>query len=488
LCYFHFAFWYGQPLAERRPTSPQCRRPHRSSSRYKPATQRRSRASVRVQRQVLRSAGKDSTIKLWSPAGTLIRSIRTGFWVNYLALSHDGQLLLAASRTGTIFLLSLDGRGVHRFPDIPMREGFVSAVAISSDNHSVAIGTTKGLILYRLEGTTDTRVPTEGDTSEVESVLYGEHGPITGSFDGKVRFWSNEGKLLHTVAAHEYAIKTMALSPDGKTLATGGSPIFFGEAPKNIKRLTKLWDLEGNPVGQFSSQFTQCLRFSADGASLTSGGLSDNQVKIYKRSGELVHAITVGSGGHRSPYLIAPAPDGRTLITADDNIDRVLLVIAEPNADLLWKHGHGPRLEGPKIEGYSQVGDMVTSIPETFELELEPNGNEAFKRYRECGPYDMVLSELRLPGLSGPELAAAIRSQSPTQRIVMITESKYVGPHIQQQLGAIPLVNLKDRRTVAAMKRARMMRQYEDREGKVLLDWVEAAVRATYKKTVKKRA
>ena len=267
------------------------------------------------------SSGKDSTIKLWSPAGTLIRSIRTGFWVNYLALSRDGQLLLAASRTGTIFLLSLDGRVVHRFPDVPMREGFVSALAISSDNHNVAIGTTRGLVLYRLEGTTDTRVPTESDTSEVESVLYGEHGPITGSFDGKLRFWSNEGKLIHTVAAHEYAIKTLALSPNGKTLATAGSPILFGEAPKNIKPLTKLWDLEGTPLGQFSSQFTQCLRFSGDGASLVSGGLSDNQVKIYKRSGELIRTITVGSGGHRSPYLIAPAPDGRTLITADDNID-----------------------------------------------------------------------------------------------------------------------------------------------------------------------
>ena len=267
------------------------------------------------------SAGKDSTIKLWSPAGTLIRTIRTGFWVNYLALSHDGQLLLAASRTGTIFLLSLDGRVVHRFPDIPMREGFVSAVAISSDNHNVAIGTTKGLVLYRLEGTADTRVQTESDNSEVESVIYASHGLVSGSFDGKLRFWSNEGKLLRTVAAHEYAIKALALSPDGKTLATAGSPIFFGEVPKNIKPVTKLWDLEGNPLGQFSSQFTQCLRFSGDGTNIVTGGRTDNEVHIYRKSGELLRTIKVGEGGHRSPYLIALAADGRTLITADDNID-----------------------------------------------------------------------------------------------------------------------------------------------------------------------
>jgi WD40 repeat protein len=46
------------------------------------------------------TAGKDSTIKLWSPEGTLIRTIRTGFWVDYLALSRDNQLLLVAPRVG----------------------------------------------------------------------------------------------------------------------------------------------------------------------------------------------------------------------------------------------------------------------------------------------------------------------------------------------------------------------------------------------------
>jgi WD40 repeat protein len=268
------------------------------------------------------SSGKDSTIKLWSPTGTLIRTIRTGFWVNYLALSHDNQLLLAASRTGNIFLFSLDGRVVHRFPDIPMKDGYISAVAVSDDNRYFAIGTTRGLVLYRLDGNAETRLQAEGDASEVESVLYTRDGRLmSGSFDGKLRFWTSEGKLVRTVVAHEYSVKTLALSPDGKTLATAGSPIFFAEVPKNIKPLTKLWDLDGNPLGRFASQFTQSLRFSADGANLISGGLSDNEVHIYTRAGELLRTIKVGEGGHRSPYLIAVAPDGKTLITADDNID-----------------------------------------------------------------------------------------------------------------------------------------------------------------------
>lgn len=271
------------------------------------------------------TGGKDSTIKLWSPGGALIRTIRTGFWVNYLALSHDSQLLLAAAHTGTIYLLSLDGKVVHRFPAIPNREGFIGAVAISDDNRHIAIGTTQGVVLYRLDGQTETRLQPEGDTSEVDSLLFTPNGVlVAGLVDGKLRFFTDEGKLLRTVAAHDYSIEALALSPDGKTLATAGTPSFLSILAgnnKTAKPVTKLWDLEGHPLGQFPSHFTQSLRFAPDGITLVSGGRSDNQVMIYRKSGALVRTIKIGTDEHHSPYLVALSPDGHTLITADDDID-----------------------------------------------------------------------------------------------------------------------------------------------------------------------
>jgi WD40 repeat protein len=274
------------------------------------------------------SAGKDSTIKLWSPEGTLIRTIRTGFWVNYLALSHDSQLLLAASRLGNVFLLSLDGRVVHKFPDIPMKEGFVSAVALSDDNRHVAIGTTKGLVLYRIENGVEARLTAEGDTTEVDSVLFARNGPLIGGLaDGKLRFWTEEGKLVRTVPGHDYAIQTLALSPDGKTLATAGMPYLFADIVAKVKPVTKLWDLQGNPLGQFPSHFTHCLRFTPNGEDLVSSGRLDNAVNIYRRSGERLRTITVGTAEHRSSNLVALAPDGRKLITADNDVDPPVLGI-----------------------------------------------------------------------------------------------------------------------------------------------------------------
>jgi WD40 repeat protein len=383
------------------------------------------------------TAGKDSTIKLWSPTGTLIRTIRTGFWPNYLALSHDNQLLLVASRIGTIVLLTLEGHVVHRFPYVPPSEGYISAVALSEDNHQVALGTTRGLILYRLDGTAETRVQLIGDNSgEVESVLCAPDGRlVSGYFDGKMRFWSPEGKLLRTISAHEYAVKTLTLSPDGKTLASAGSAIFFDKVPKGMRPVTKLWDLEGNPFGQFPSQFTQCLRFSVDGSNLVSGGLSDNEVHIYTRSGELLRTIKVGDGPRRSPYLIALAPDGQTLVTADDNIDpsgleiwnvdgrfeRALLGLSGPMKNVVTSPDGKTivTLSADRmVRMWSMSGRLIASLPGHTEyptgLAYAPNGN-----YFASGGNEVIVwtpSGQKLEEFTGFKYGAGVLAFSPDSR------------------------------------------------------------------------
>jgi CheY-like chemotaxis protein len=157
---------------------------------------------------------------------------------------------------------------------------------------------------------------------------------------------------------------------------------------------------------------------------------------------------------------------------------KVLLVMAKPNADIDWKHGFGgPRVLGPEIEGDGGGWYMAVGIPESFEIDLQSDGAEALKHYRERGPYDLVLSDLRLPGLSGPALGAAIRAENRGQRIVLMTETRSVGPDIRKQLGEIPLLNLNNIPARRPQKRA-SMKLFEDSEGKRLLDWVEVGLKA----------
>ena len=56
-----------------------------------------------------------------------------------------------------------------------------------------------------------------------------------------------------------------------------------------------------------------------------------------------------------------------------------------------------------------------------FELEFAADGDDALARYRESGPYDLVLTDLYHPGLNGVELARAVRRENPAQAIAVFT-------------------------------------------------------------------
>lgn len=432
------------------------------------------------------TAGKDSTIKLWSPEGTLIRTIRAGFWVDCLALSHDNQLLLVAPRVGgTIFLLSLDGHVVHRFPDLPTTEGYVSAVALSDDNRLAAIGTSKGLVLYRLEGGGAVRLQVEGDDRgesgsalfnghEIRSLLFTRDGILIGGrADGKLGFWTNEGKLLRTIMASDYGISALALSPDGETLATAGTPIFYGLSSAKPQPVTKLWDLQGNPISQFHSHFTRSLRFTPDGAELVSGGDIDNRVNIYRKSGELVRTIRIGTDERTSPHLVALSPDGKTLITADNQnepaglaiwsvdgeFQKALLGLSGPmtnvvvSADGNWIVGlSADRL----VRIWSITGRLVASLPGHTEystaLAFAPNG-----KYFASGGNEVILW-----GTLGEKLAALSGFPNGVEALAFTPDSRLLFCGDGQ--GTVHIYDLQQR------KIARVLKVHEGRVDALAID------------------
>ena len=146
-------------------------------------------------------------------------------------------------------------------------------------------------------------------------------------------------------------------------------------------------------------------------------------------------------------------------------------------------------LLGPKSVKPYELWHLGTSHPESFEIELESNGRDAFRRYCEHGPYDMALIDFRLPGLAGDDLALAIRKENSAQRITMLMHSGFVGSSIRRKLGDIPILNLEQAYKARKKEQTRYPSAFFDRrDGEHLLGWVEDGVRLTSKKPAKSRA
>jgi len=172
-------------------------------------------------------------------------------------------------------------------------------------------------------------------------------------------------------------------------------------------------------------------------------------------------------------------PKVRVLLVAGYSADeRRARALGQPPLSLL----------GPKSVSPYGLWHLGTSHPESFEVELESNGKNALKRYRERGPYDMVLIDFRLPELAGDDLAMAIREENPAQQITMIMDSGSLGSSDRRRLGDIPVLNLKDLAKARKKEKLRRPSPFHDPgDGQALLDWVKNGLRVTSNRTKRSR-
>jgi WD40 repeat protein len=171
-------------------------------------------------------------------------------------------------------------------------------------------------------------------TDTVVSVAFSPDGKLlaSGGIDKVVRLWDvTTGKTIATLKGHIDTISSVVFSPDGKTLASTGTD-----------RTILLWDVRrGKNTATLRTGHTDSvtsLAFSPDGKVLASAS-QDKTIKLWDVAGGKCTATL--KGHTEEVWSVAFRPDGKVLASAGGGCDHPAVGLGKRQ-----EHGHARRREG----------------------------------------------------------------------------------------------------------------------------------------------
>ncbi|MGE5656004.1 MAG: WD40 repeat domain-containing protein [Actinomycetota bacterium] len=151
-----------------------------------------------------------------------------------------------------------------------------------------------------------------GHSSFVNSVAISPDGKIlaSGSWDKTIKLWNlGTGELIRTLTGHSDRVNTVAISPDGQILVSGSSD-----------ETIKLWSLSSGEVIRTllgHSLGVNSVAVSPDGQIVASCGGPDNSIKLWQQeTGELLLTLM----GHLDDVnAVVFSPDGQILASGSSD-------------------------------------------------------------------------------------------------------------------------------------------------------------------------
>ena len=255
-------------------------------------------AITRDQRR-LASCGPDKTIRLWDfETGKEVRTFRGHTnWVGRVLFSRDEMTLISSSShsddpTTRLWDVS-SGIEVHRVSHF-------EPIALSPDGDQLLIGEFKTPVLWD-RALKRERGRFKGHRSLIQSVAFSPDGESVVSASGtdidgrgffagddnSIRLWSlSTGRERRRLIGHENWVNSVAFSPDGKWILSGGGGTIAGhnDWKPGTDMSIRLWAVEsGKEVHRFTGhrEAVKSVAFSPDGRFALSGS-EDGTARVWR--------------------------------------------------------------------------------------------------------------------------------------------------------------------------------------------------------------
>jgi WD40 repeat protein len=245
--------------------------------------------------------------------------------ISHLAHSGDGKTLVTSGKCGRVCVWDRASGMLLRTFQHPRRD---VACGISPDGSLVAGAGMYDVIVWETAtGKERKRWELPGSGNGCALFINNGRTLVTWDWRSDCLFWDVAGgKLVDKLAdQHRGGLKDIALSPDGKTLATAGWPGVC------------LWDAgTGKFLRVFGDYWRSAVAWSPDGRFLAAGRVASVEI-IDTASGEVVQSFSCGAGNVTS---LAFSPDNRTLVIGDDKKQVALWEVSSGQQRRSWP-GHG---------------------------------------------------------------------------------------------------------------------------------------------------